>query len=117
MVQKPKVLIQTDGSGKVAGTMSVFGLNQRVRAPVSEESRLATAITRRIGACDRCFKNKIRVRSSSPPPTDRTDAFSATCPATFMSHVEGARSYWSTSTQNTLRNLSSSLVCTLKSLS
>ncbi|OTB09303.1 hypothetical protein M426DRAFT_77483 [Hypoxylon sp. CI-4A] len=40
--------------------MTIFGLSQVVREPVSKEQRLATSVTRRVGACPRCHKHRLR---------------------------------------------------------
>ncbi|KAI5921282.1 hypothetical protein F4810DRAFT_722753 [Camillea tinctor] len=45
----PKTSVKLDENGDIAGTVAVFGLNQVVRAPVDNELRRATVITRRLG--------------------------------------------------------------------
>ncbi|KAI0597493.1 hypothetical protein F4775DRAFT_560515 [Biscogniauxia sp. FL1348] len=62
----PKTSVKRDENGKVAGTVAVFGLNQVVRAPIDNELRLATTITRRVGACSRCRRHRLRVNHSLP---------------------------------------------------
>jgi hypothetical protein len=64
-IQAPRVLVKKDIKGQVAGTECVFGLNQVVRAIPSKELQHATFITRRIGACSRCRRQRIRVGAAA----------------------------------------------------
>jgi hypothetical protein len=62
--QAPKVLVKLDVKGDIAGTERVFGLSQVVRATASKELQHATSITRRIGACSRCRRQRTRVSAA-----------------------------------------------------
>ena len=62
--QTPRISIKLDVKGGIAGTECVFGLSQVVRATASKELQSATLTTRRVGACSRCRRHRIRVSSN-----------------------------------------------------
>ncbi|KAH8667632.1 hypothetical protein BGZ60DRAFT_409666 [Tricladium varicosporioides] len=63
----PKVLVKWDVKGEIAGTECVFGLSQVLRTTPSKELQHATSITRRIGACSRCRRHRIRCDMAESP--------------------------------------------------
>ncbi|KAH7395630.1 hypothetical protein BKA64DRAFT_674136 [Cadophora sp. MPI-SDFR-AT-0126] len=63
----PKISIKLDVKGGIAGTECVFGLSQVIRATASKELQSATLVTRRVGACSRCRRHRIRCDMTECP--------------------------------------------------
>lgn len=58
-------VIKKDSKGKVQGIIMKFGGSKNVRAPLEHGLREATALTRRLGVCERCRRKKARVSNIS----------------------------------------------------
>lgn len=50
-----------DDTGNIQSIRTIFGAEQRPRAPFDDESKKLTAATRREGACVKCRRGKKRV--------------------------------------------------------
>ncbi|RYP55596.1 hypothetical protein DL771_012350 [Monosporascus sp. 5C6A] len=60
----PKAIIKVDKRGVMQGMFQTFGSHQIVRRRMNDDERSASAMTRHLGACDRCRQLKARVRES-----------------------------------------------------
>ncbi|KAK3328688.1 hypothetical protein B0T19DRAFT_197119 [Cercophora scortea] len=66
--EKPRVESRRDSRGQLLGSFRVFSAKGRSRASLSEEARAATALTRRVGACNRCRSMKMKCDISPDDP-------------------------------------------------
>ncbi|KAI8626341.1 hypothetical protein F5Y19DRAFT_227127 [Xylariaceae sp. FL1651] len=58
--KNPKAITKVNKIGALQGWFHIFGSNQHVRRRMNKEERTASAVTRILGACDRCRLHKQR---------------------------------------------------------